>query len=403
MGRLGSTVAALALLGAAVLLVLGMGEVVLRLFPQLLSEEDRLRVHWREVNAHEVSQGDPYLGFRFPADYQGRFERDGEEFAFTYTTDRHGFRNSRPWPERADIVVLGDSMAFGYGVEDDQTWTALLGQRLPGTQIVNLGLVGGAPQQYERIYERFGQDLEPGIVLFCLFPGNDLGDAGRFDQWLQAGSEGNYRLWRPDGDHRTLWSLLGRSYLASFLRSVPPRLGSRLSGRTIDFPDGGRLQLAPSIYRGNEILAQRDHPYFRLVVDAVARTRARAERNGSRFLVLLVPTKEEVYLPLLDEQPPPGTAPLAAYFSETGVPHLDLTPHFQAAARAGEQLFFEVDGHPNAAGYRLMAEVVLEHLGGRARGAKFAHIPPADTAAGSDPAPAPSSRRDQATRNPGQI
>jgi hypothetical protein len=87
-----------------------------------------------------------------------------------------------------------------------------------------------------------------------------------------------------------------------------------------------------------------------------------AEETGSQFLVLLVPTKEEVYLPLVDEEPPPATAPFAARFEEDGLPYLDLTPPFQARAREGERLFFEVDGHPNAAGYRLIAEIVLDRI-----------------------------------------
>jgi lysophospholipase L1-like esterase len=122
------------------------------------------------------------------------------------------------------------------------------------------------------------------------------------------------------------------------------------------------FSFAPTIYARNERLAQPNHPSFRLVLDAVRQTQALPAENGSEFLVLLVPTKEEVYLPLVDEEPPPATAPLAAVFDDDGVPYLDLTPHFQSRARDGERLFFEVDGHPNAAGYRLMAEVVLDYL-----------------------------------------
>jgi hypothetical protein len=130
--RLKSVVAPLALLGASVALALGATEASLRVFPQLMPEEARLRLHWREVQAGAVSRADPYLGFVYPPNYEGRFERDDGKFAFTYTTDEHGFRNPSPWPEPAEIVVLGDSMAFGYGVEDKETWTTLLGNELPG-------------------------------------------------------------------------------------------------------------------------------------------------------------------------------------------------------------------------------------------------------------------------------
>jgi hypothetical protein len=130
--RLKSVVALLALLCASVALALGAAEASLRVFPQLMPEEARLRLHWREVQPGAVSRADPYFGFVYPPNYEGRFERDDGKFAFTYTTDEHGFRNPSPWPERAEIVVLGDSMAFGYGVEDKETWTTLLGNELPG-------------------------------------------------------------------------------------------------------------------------------------------------------------------------------------------------------------------------------------------------------------------------------
>jgi lysophospholipase L1-like esterase len=381
-----AVVAPLVLLGASAALAVGAAEVSLRTFPQLMPEEARLRLHWRQLGADPVSSADSYLGFVYPPNHEGRFERDDSDFAFTYTTDEHGFRNPSPWPERAEIVVLGDSMAFSYGVDDEQAWTSLLANQLPDSRIINLGLIGAAPQQYSRIYDTFGQALHPDLVLFCLFPGNDLADAGRFEEWLRAGSPGNYAIWRrgPDQDRqapRSLRDLFEESYLVMLLRDARRSVGSQFSGRTIDFPDGGRLQLAPAIYARNQALAQPDHPNFRLVVDAVERTRALAERGGSKFLVLLVPTKEEVYLPLLDERPPPATAPFAAHFGATGLPYLDLTPDFQARAREGERLFFEVDGHPNAAGYRLIAEVVLDHLRSAAQASNLAslrlsHLPP---------------------------
>lgn len=366
------SIAALALLGASILFALGAAEASLRLFPQLMPEEARLRLHWREVHRETVSRADPYLGFVYPANYRGRFYRPGDDFAFTYTTDEHGFRNPSPWPERAEIVVLGDSMAFSYGVDDEEAWTTLLADQLPAARIINLGLIGGAPQQYFRIYETFGQALRPDLVLFCLFPGNDLADAGRFDAWLRAGSPGNYEIWRHSRDEApaptNIRELLELSYLVTFLRHARNTASSQLSGKTIDFPDGEQLQLAPAVYARNETLAQPDHRSFGLVLDAIQRTRALAEQNGSRFLVLLVPTKEEVYLPLVDEPSPPAAAPFAAQFASDGVPYLDLTPYLQARARAGERLFFEVDGHPNAAGYRVIAEAVLNLLADRPLG-----------------------------------
>jgi lysophospholipase L1-like esterase len=353
------------LLGVSLVLALGMAEALLRLFPQLMPEEAQLRRHWQETS-EPASAADPYLGYVFPANQVDRIARSDGGFAFTYTTDEHGFRNPSPWPERADIVVLGDSMAFGYGVDDDETWTALVADRLPGVRIVNLSLPGAAPQQYFRIYERFGRALQPALVLFCLFPGNDVSDAGLFDRWVKAGSQGNYLIQRfasPNNEsQRNIRHVLRQSYLVTFLRYARRNAVARVGARTIDFPDGGQLQLVPTLYADLEDQTQPDGPNFRLVLDSAEQTRALAERNGSRFLILLMPTKEEVYLPVLDEPVPPAVAPFVAAFDAAGIPYLDLTPPLQAHARRGERLFFEVDGHPNEAGYRLIAEVVLDYL-----------------------------------------
>jgi hypothetical protein len=95
----------------------------------------------------------------------------------------------------------------------------------------------------------------------------------------------------------------------------------------------------------------------------VNQTRGLAERSGGQFLVPLMPTNEEVYLPVHDDETPPAAiAPFLAAFDQAGISYFDLTPPLQASAREGERLFFEVDGHPSAARYRRIADIVLEHL-----------------------------------------
>ena len=114
-------------------------------------------------------------------------------------TDGYGFRNAWPWPEKANIVVLGDSLIFGYGVEDDEAWPALLGQALPQLRVINLGLIGAGPEQYLRVYETFGRQLHPQVLVVGLFVGNDFWDTGLFHRWLKVESEENYLAWRDSG------------------------------------------------------------------------------------------------------------------------------------------------------------------------------------------------------------
>ena len=214
------------LLLALTLLLCSVGaELFLRLFPQYLGEEAQLRLHWQELGQSETEQTmtlpDPRFGFLYRPHFTGRLSRG--DLDFTFHTDEHGFRNRSPWPQQADIVVVGDSMAFGYGVDDQQAWPHLVAERRPDTTIINLGLIGAAPQQYLRVLESFGLDLHPKLVLFMLFPGNDLKDAGSFQGWLAADTEMDYETWRNGRNSRELGplrKLLEQSYLVTFLRGA---------------------------------------------------------------------------------------------------------------------------------------------------------------------------------------
>lgn len=352
----------LALLGGSVLLALGLAEGMLRVFPGLMPEEARLKMHWRELVSEKVSTiEDSYLGFLYPPDFRHELGRDDVRFSFT--TDEKGFRNRGPWPSSADIVVVGDSWTFGYGVEDQEAWVIQVDRRLPGTSVVNLGLIGAAPQQYARIYEIFGRPLRPKLLIYGLFPGNDLYDARQFENWLDAESPGNYDVWRFfRGEVPAARSLLSRSYLLQSLQSLLKGFRTPFSGETIDFDDGGRLRLAPGVLAASAETATPDHPDFQQVMDSVERARNLAVEDGAEFLVLLYPTKEEVYLPLLDKPTPALIPPFVDELKRRGISFLDLTGPFQERARAGERLYFEVDGHANLAGSRAIADALVEHL-----------------------------------------
>jgi hypothetical protein len=112
----------------------------------------------------------------------------GPDFQAVYHTDGHGFRNPSPWPPEADLVMLGDAVAFGYGVEDAQAWPALLAQWLAPQRVLNLGLIDAGPQQYLHVYETFESALHPRMVLVGVSLANDFEDAELFDRW-----------WRTDG------------------------------------------------------------------------------------------------------------------------------------------------------------------------------------------------------------
>jgi len=348
------------------------GEGFLRLFPGLLSRES-LEILQGDPGNRGVSH--PYIGHLHKPASTGIIA--GSDFKAVHHTDGYGFRNAWPWPEEADIVAVGDSLTFGYGVEDDESWPAVIAQALPQRGVINLGLIGAGPQQYLRVYETFGTRLRPKLLLVGLFARNDFNDADLFDQWLRSGAEGNYMVWRDFGRvGRAGFSLLRpvpgikgalrrKSYLYQLLREARAayRRWWASEPRVFQFADGARLQLMPSQMARQIVGARPNGREFQLVLQALERLQSIAEQNDTRVLIIFQPGKEEVYMPLLGKAAPDPGGPLRASLERAGIAYLDLTQAFRQRAAAGEQLFFEADGHPNRQGYRLIAQEVLEHLG----------------------------------------
>jgi hypothetical protein len=104
------------------------------------------------------------------------------------------------------------------------------------------------------------------------------------------------------------------------------------------------------------------NPIFERSLAALERINAIATSHGTHVIVVLQPSKEETYLPLLDGTPADPGAPLRAALEARAIEYLDLLPAFREHTEAGAKLFFEVDGHPKPEGYRLIAEQVLAYL-----------------------------------------
>jgi hypothetical protein len=363
-------IAGVCLLLLSIVLSIILGEGLIRLVANVLPAETQSQLI-NTPSRRGVSH--PYIGYLHKPN--NPLIIAGKDFRAVHHTDVHGFRNASPWPNGADIVAVGDSLTFGYGVEDGQTWPALLDRDLQLGRVINLGLIGAGPQQYLSVYETFGVQLRPRILLVGLFVRNDFWDSDLFDRWLNSRVGGNYMVWRDFGRPQSIrgkratlrWKsyLLAReSYLLNLLHEVW-RIGKRQplpEPKFFQFPDGTYLQLFPGDFDNKVEAAKPNRHEFRLVVEALQQIHTIATEQGTHALMIFQPSKEEVYLPLLGEPRPDPSFPLRQVLDESGIGYLDLTPLFRARAEAGEKLFFEVDGHPNTRGYALIAEGIGSYL-----------------------------------------
>jgi lysophospholipase L1-like esterase len=353
------------LLLCSLFLSLLLGEGLLQLFPPC---QTRHLLMVRNDN-REYYVGHPDIGYLLKPSIGGVLW--GCDFRAAFHTDARGFRNRSAWPDKAEFVAIGDSLTFGFGVEDEEAWPSIFARALPQSSLLNLGLMGACPEQYLRLYKTFGAKMHPRVLLVGLFLGNDFHEAPGFDRGVKSNAGGNYLLSQVPPlrfrEHplQGIKGLLSRySYLYNLVREIMNTYHGRHSSdrRLFSLRNGHRLVLFPTRLAEAVTMGQPGHEEFQQVFRPIDRMSSIARENGTHMLVIFQPSKEEIYLPLLGEPPSDPGGPLRLALQKEGIDCLDLTPAYKCRAMAGEQLFFEADGHPNRTGYRVIAEEVLAYL-----------------------------------------
>ncbi len=114
-------------------------------------------------------------------------------FRSTIITNSLGFRSKELGVGKPVIALLGDSIAFGYGVENDETLGASLSPLLPNNTILNAGTPGYNIRQERALYQEKIEELDSD-ALILVFYWNDFDLSTSFlDQEGVLRSEG----WMP--------------------------------------------------------------------------------------------------------------------------------------------------------------------------------------------------------------
>jgi lysophospholipase L1-like esterase len=147
------------------------------------------------------------------------------KFEFHYTVNEYGYRGDAvPIADSyatRNIVVLGDSYAFGQGVDDGEPYPAVLEDLLgDGYRVINLGVPGWGLAQEIRRYVEFGALYRPEAVIlqYCW---NDAED--NLNHMVTVIDDGGFRF--QDSSNSTNWakkylsgSLIQKSQLYNFYR-----------------------------------------------------------------------------------------------------------------------------------------------------------------------------------------
>lgn len=290
-----------------------------------------------------------------------------------FETDAAGFRNHQ---EKGpfDVIVLGDSFSAGVGTTQERVFSSLLQQR--GRHVYNLSYPGGPYDQFVNFAIEWPRlTLTPdALLIWTLYVGNDLDD-------------GYGATWDPQQFPRRSglapWAVRFRTFRN---RSPLNQIMQGLQARWVDDLEGILIRRLPDgrpmlFVKTHEAWGQRSrqeveaHPNFPKLEKTLLAMRSLAGARRLPMVLLIFPTKGEVYRWVLEGRPPkpedgdPSGFALAVLEAcrRSGIACLDAKPALLAAARQryerdGALIWWRDDTHFGEAAHEAVADLILNSV-----------------------------------------
>jgi len=118
---------------------------------------------------HKCIVSDQQLGWFCRPLINTSIHLDGQEARFSFRTDQNGFRDRPRNPKKEGtfrLITLGGSSTFGWGVDGESTWPAILDAFLaPDAECINLAMYGYGTDQALFTYKHLGYMFIPDAVV----------------------------------------------------------------------------------------------------------------------------------------------------------------------------------------------------------------------------------------------
>jgi lysophospholipase L1-like esterase len=293
---------------------------------------------------------DSLLGWAHQPGQEGIFKTP--QFSTVVRINGNGLRDREHSYERQNdtkrILVLGDSFAWGYGVEESERFSQLLEKSL-GVEVINAGVSGYSTDQELLWYKNEGVKYETDLVILEI-AGNDIGDNDRqlvntiYYKPRFVIEEGQlvsigYPVPKTSLQGKFIYSLSQRSALAYFLVQ-----------RYFDLVSGyEKIKVNNSVQAKSPVsnISAKSEP-FTLTTALINEIRNTAELRKAKFMIVTTERwwnspSNETYKDFIETLESKGFLVL----------DVESTPGFDP-----ETMLIPKDGHWNQAGHKFVSEKI---------------------------------------------
>jgi hypothetical protein len=281
-------------------------------------------------------------------------------YLWHHRTDSRGFRNPVE-RDHASIVLLGDSIVYGHGVEETATIRSHL-ETMLGAPVANLGRQGSSIHDEYQTLRAFGVGLRPQYV-FAFFLANDIDDLG-----LLTDEEVSAFLATTVADHATPYFAIRppriRPWYVEWSTALEARMDELYVVKAFDFLWRSLWSGRGTAEGAEDVLATlpplpegaKTAPLMRFHLHALRKMQDLAATY--HFQLVVVFTYTGVISGELAYE-----AILQAFCGTERIAFLSLRPAFTSSpSRNVETLFLAGDGHLSDAGAQLAAEELARYV-----------------------------------------
>lgn len=250
----------------------------------------------------------------------------------TYRSNAQGFRGSRSFAEPYTgrrLAFLGDSFTFGWGVEEAETFAALLESQLENSRSYNFGISGFGLDQMWMTLRHHVPSVKPDVVILS-FVLEDL------ERSLSA-----YR-WRSDWMQKPTFRLAGDQVVPMTAADRPNRVWRFLQLRSRLFELWRKVEWNVSIRYAMGYPWSLNKKIFAAIADE-------CRAQGVPLLVVYIPTLNGLrHVPMFERE-----------FASMKINFLDLAKLSPTNPTA---LYLANDGHLSPAGHRFAADAMASFI-----------------------------------------
>jgi lysophospholipase L1-like esterase len=368
------------------------------------------------THSKQYTRYHPMFGWEKIPEGGGWFHRP--EYRTYVRFNSKGLRDQEhPYEKRAGtfrVLILGDSFVEGYSVDSTDLVSEILETELnkarpgPTIEVINGGTSGYSTDQEFLFYREEGAKYTPDLVILMMFHNDIYYNAQPlyrdYAKPLFVVQDGQLaltnvplpvptRVARDDADEENADAQSARRGAGGvFSRTASHLLSYRLVGQQLrlhlpDVAEGlrqlGLMQAvaAPKpkkIPQELSVFARMETPAFTAAwtaTEAILQEFSRvAQASGAELLLFLIPDKAEVYaadweatqkaydISTQEWDPATPNSRIKDIAQRLGLRMLDPLPAFQQAASQGERLYYRQDGHWNARGHQLAAQLIQRYL-----------------------------------------